>query len=447
MLCATATLVVVAAATPGSTADTEPPILSTVDLATALAGVPSPDGALHDQLVFYENRLAERPGDPVSAQGLARVRMLRFRAYNDTRELEALVRVLDTEGRAENTDEIATSISIGLARHDFTTALAAARRRSDVAPRGDEAAVLDLFDALWASGRHAEARSTLEGATFRTTSVAQLAREARLLDGLGLIDAATARMKRVVQLVDAYAESPVVRAWARVEYATFLSHSGHPEKSLAPLREALNLIEAYPAALEALGWLAYGVDGDIDAAEALFTASLDHGDHLDLLLELRDIALLRGNSHRAMELRERFLAEATRDEETARLYWRPLAQLLAEDDGTLTRALDYAEHDLAQRTDRGALTTHAWILHRMGRDAEARGAVEEALAWGQPEPAVLGVAGEILLADGARWRGRRLLREALQGRAELGPRKARHYETLLRGSAYHRLLLERFATG
>jgi hypothetical protein len=67
----------------------------------------------------------------------------------------------------------------------------------------------------------------------------------------------------------------------------------------------------------------------------------------------------------------------------------------------------------------------------MGDTAAAVADMERAIAWGAPPPPVLRLAGAVFLEAGREREGRRLLRDALTGRAELGPVVAAEIEQML----------------
>lgn len=398
-------------------------VVSDSVLEAVLAATPAPEGFRPDELAFFEGRLADDPADVLARRRLAALHQMRFRVSGDSRELVRGAAHLDRLADRHAGDAALWSMhtSLALARHDFPGALDAAHRRLALGDPADDSGAYGLFDALWASGRYEEARDVLEKLTPERESIVHLSREARLVDGLGAVDRAAETMNRVVELADAWAEPALVRAWARVEHGHFLLHSGSAERSAERFHEALALIPAYPAALEGLASIAYGVDGRLGAAERLYRSALDHGGHLDLYGVLVEIAEATGERTTAEALRATFVARATVDPATERTYRRPLALLLADDPTTRARALELAEADLADRQDRMAWATRGWVLHAMGRSGDAVTDAERALAWGTPTPEVLYRAGMILAGAGQRARGRRLVREALDGRAELGP--------------------------
>lgn len=399
------------------------PVVADADVALLLADAPVAEGIRADELRFFERRLDADPDDGLAQRRLAAVHQMRFRAYGDDGELVRSAALLDVLAERDSSDAGVWSMrtSLALARHEFPTALDAANRRLGLGDPSDDSGTLGFFDALWATGQYAEARSLLESSKPERETMAYLARSARLTDGLGDVASAAATMGRVVELADAYAEPTLVRGWARVEHGHFLLHSGDPAAAATRFDEALSLIPAYPAALEGLASIAYGVDGRMDIAEQLYRASLDHGQHVDLYGVLIEIAEASDDGPAADSLRAAFIARATANPEVERLYRRPLALLFADRDDTRAVALRLAEADLAERQDRMAWATRGWILHQMGRSTEAAADAERALAWGSPEPDVLYRSGLILAAAGDERRGAALVREALEGRAELGP--------------------------
>jgi tetratricopeptide (TPR) repeat protein len=134
---------------------------------------------------------------------------------------------------------------------------------------------------------------------------------------------------------------------------------------------------------------------------------------------------------RARLYRETFLGRATEGARSTRVAWRSPALVLADRSETLGDALRYAELDLAQRADRGAWATRGWILSGLGRHGEAIADAQRALEWGAPEPDVLYRAGFVHLRAGEVRAGRRLLRQALAGSAELGPAVTAEIEAAL----------------
>jgi len=411
------------------------PALDHAELRVAFeAARPDPSGAASegDALAWAERRLAERPDDQVAAGRKLGAHLRRFRATGSRAELDAAAQLVEALGGVEGR-AAASATSLALAEHDFPGARRAARAAHHASDPGDGGGALVRFDALWASGMYDEAAELLPELEGRPASAGWLARVARYRDGQGDVEGARSLMARAVERVDGYAEPAVVRAWARVELGHFSAHSGDPAAAVDAYLDALRLVSGYPPALEGLAWIAWGVDGDAHAAQALFEDALDAGAHADVRLDLAEVYEWRGRNEAARAERERFLAEATADARSLRMYRRPLAVLLAGDEARLEEALAHAEADLALRGDRMAWAVRGDVLARLGRFDEALADAERALAWGSPEPTVLELTGRVNLAAGRTGEARRLLSEALEGSAELGPVTSADIRALLAG--------------
>jgi tetratricopeptide (TPR) repeat protein len=245
-------------------------------------------------------------------------------------------------------------------------------------------------------------------------------------------------MRRVLAKVRAYAEPPAVRAWALVELGHFEHHAGDPRRAVALFLEALDVLPGSPAALEGLAGVVYGVDRNVETAIRLYGAAREHGGHLDLLAVLADLEEERGREERAGALREELMRRATADPRSLRWALRPLAFTLADERGTVCRALAFARRDLADRRDSGSWDALAWTLYRTGDVAAAYEASLEATSWGTPEPGIAYRAGVIAASTGDEERARSMLGVALDGRTELTRAEIRDAERRLAGDARDR---------
>ena len=421
--------------TPSSRAPSEA-IVNSQHLRTALMSRPQERGPLADEVAFYESRLLARGGDdPLAQRRLLSVHHTRYQAFGAKADLSRAEELLETllARYPQDAGLRATEASMSLTRHDFPGALRAARHSVRVAGADASRARLGLFDAQLASGDYVGMLETMapgdDAPTFAT-----IVRRARVRDRVGDLSGSTADMERALELVYAQSQPDVIMAWCLVELAHLEHHGGEPRRAAVHYLEALSRLPGYPAALEGLGWIAWGIDHDPIVAESLFQRAVDHGGHADLLPTLAEIAEVRGAEEAAASYRTRFLAVASGSERRLQLYRRPLALMMAEDVETVAEALSLAERDVAARPDQAGLAVLAWVLHRSGRGAEALRAAKRAVAWGAPEPTTLNLAGRAALGSGDSALGRRLLRKALEGQAELGPVSAEEIRRLLRGA-------------
>ena len=385
-----------------------------------------------DQLEFFGRRLAERGVDRVAARGLGDAYLARFQAYgrdDDLAQAESSVDLLLSR-RPSDPDLWSRRAQIHLARHEFKQAEVAARRAvSAAAPEDAGLYRLRLFDALFALGQH-EAAARLLDLPADQNAFARMVRKARLLDRLGHVVEARDLMRESLTLAEAYAQPVTVLAWNHVELGHFEFHSGNPEAAVTHYREALRIAPGYPAALEGLGWLAYGVDEDAGAARSLFTRALENGGHQDLRLALAEVALFADEPARAQAEISHLQALAAGDEAARRLLAEPLALALSEIRPDV--ALTLSEENVAERRTAESLAVHGWVLHNLGDHEQARDLFDEALAWGAPPPMVFYLAGRQAAEAGKLDEARRWLRTAREGEAELGPRRARQVADMLK---------------
>ncbi|MCA9738959.1 MAG: hypothetical protein R3E98_00450 [Gemmatimonadota bacterium] len=398
----------------------------------ALTSRPPARLTLSDEIDFFQGRLADRGEDRLARTRLFAAYRLRFQAYQQDGDLRAAEEALADLPAAALPGARA---ALDLDRHRFRSAEASAERAL-AAAHGDarEDARRRLFDVYLAVGRYDDAVAQLERTQDRD-GFGYVVRAARLQDRRGDVAGARALQARAVELARTHAEPPAVQAWSLVSLAHLEHHSGHPARAIPLLEEALRLLPGYPAAFEALGWIAYGVDRDLPTARVLFDRAVEGGGHLSLLLTLADIAALEGDDAEAGRIRGRFLTAARADTATTRLYRPALALQLAEHDATVGEALRLAEADLRQRRSAEAVSTYAWVLHRAGRPAAARTLFAEALEWGMPAPAVHLLAGRAAWERGERSRARHLLEYALSAETEIGPADAERIRTLLDGGS------------
>lgn len=404
-------------------------------VAEALSSRPPEPRSLTDEIRHFEARLASRGEERFSRVRLVSGHLLRFRAYGAEDDLRAAERHLEAamEGAPNSPSLLSTRSAVHLLRHEFPRALTTARRANRSFGDFDSGLRLRLFDALWAGGAYEEATGLLELDHDRG-SFDYLVRRARVLDRAGRTEAARDRLRAALKQARAYAQPAPVEAWALVELGHFEHHSGRPDLAVSRYLEALHVLPGSPHAVEGLGWIAYGVDRNLTAAEELFRRAFELGGHLDLLPTIADVAEERGRKGEATRIRDRFVKEATADPRRERAHWRPLSLLLAERPGHRHEAIRYAVMELENRPDPGSWDALAWTLHKAGATPAACRAMERATERGLPEPAVLYHAGVIARGcEGEHWseRSEELLGAALEGQSELGPATIRHIRKLL----------------
>ncbi len=399
-------------------------IIDDETLRTALESSPPERLAMTDAIEFFDRRLEKNPRDPVPLNELVSSYFLRFKAYGRIQDLRLAKKYLGELMEKEPSKSLhyVTLSSIYLSEHLFQDAVRAADRAIDLAgDKRNDAAYLQLFDAFFASGRYEEAHDLLETDHLNSNTFGYQASYARLQDKLGNVERAKASMEKALHQARAFAQPAPVIGWCLIELEHLELHSGNAGKAAERYIEALKLLPGHPAALEGIAWICYAVDVNVSAARRLYQKVLDNGGELDMYLRLVEIDEGLGYKGNADKYRKFFVQQATENPLTVRLYYRPLALLLAERSESRSRALKYAMLDLENRSDSEAYDVLSWVLYQMGNLQAAYEASRKALAWGEPEPVCLYRAGMILLKLGHTRKARNLLSEALESSLELGP--------------------------
>jgi tetratricopeptide (TPR) repeat protein len=218
------------------------------------------------------------------------------------------------------------------------------------------------------------------------------------------------------------------RAWILTHMAHLQAGLGRRDLALTLLEEALVQFPDYHYALAQLGQVRADqgrFDDSLDALRRRYTAAA----HPENLYDLA-VALARaGREAEAREAFARFEKDARAEMDGPDNANRELVFYYADHASRPEEALRLSEREVGRRRDVRTLEAHAWALFRNGRAQEARGPVEEALAVGVKDAALLYRAGVILRAAGDSARAKRYLEESL--RVDSGSEKAGEAKALL----------------
>jgi len=202
------------------------------------------------------------------------------------------------------------------------------------------------------------------------------------------------------------ARDPEPMAWMLVQAAGVFWNEGDLDGALAGVDQALRVVLDYAPALvlEARCRLARNQP---DAATVLLQRALATQPLVETTWLLADARMLAGDPAGAAAAEARVVREGRQADPLM------LGGFLASRDRELPRALHLLEAEHRARPGLAVEDAYAWALHRAGRDAEARAAIDRALAHGTPDPRLLFHAGAIRLAQGDREGGAVLVRRAL----------------------------------
>lgn len=272
-----------------------------------------------------------------------------------------------------------------LGRHEFAAALELARALNARAP--DDVMVYGLLtDAYVELGRYAEAEKACQWMLdLRPANVPAMTRAAYLRELFGDVEGALALMRESLEQTSPSETED--RAW-------MLTQAGHLHLLAGRLEEAGRTVEqalaAFPGYHYALGTLARvrAAQGRHAEAVALLRQRQATAAHPENLYELAEALGRAGDRAEARRAFAAFEKAARAESAGADNANRELIFYYVDHRRRPAEALRIAEGEVARRRDVYTLDAYAWALAANGRLADARRAMDEALAVGVRDPRI-----------------------------------------------------------
>jgi tetratricopeptide (TPR) repeat protein len=336
---------------------------------------------------------------------------------------EALARSIAVEGEG-NFLAFAGLSALAAARHDFDTAKAYAERGLSI---NAYSALLygALGDAELQLGNYDAAFEATQRMVDLSPDTASLTRASYTWELRGELATATDLMQRALD----DAPTPADEAFALVHLGELAFNAGDPEAALTFHVAAL---EAAPSDVAALAGRARAeaASGQVETALDHYAEVVDRAPEPGYILEYADLLRARGRHAEAAAQYELFTTVQRLFADSG-VQPDATAALFEAEHGDPSTALTIAEANLAANPFVDAYDAYAWALHRNGRDAEARAAIERALALGTPSAQFHYHAGVIEHALGDDQAARRHLRSAIDINPFFHPIAARDGQRLL----------------
>jgi tetratricopeptide (TPR) repeat protein len=283
-----------------------------------------------------------------------------------------------------------------LGKHEFAQALQGAQALNDRIP-DDVLTYGFLADANVELGNYAAAEDAVQWMLdLRSGNVPGLTRAAHLRELFGDVEGALELMTMAYQrTVPSEVED---RAWVLTHVAHLELMRGRIDLAEPLLDQALLLFPDYHYALANLARVRLAQDRAQDAVE-LLARRHRNAPHPENLYALGEAQLRAGHPDEARAAFAEFEEKARKEMPNWDNANRDLIFYLVDHAQRPAAALQVAKLESARRRDVFTLEALAWALHANGRHAEARRTIEEALAVGIREPAMLYRAAAI--AEGA----------------------------------------------
>jgi tetratricopeptide (TPR) repeat protein len=366
---------------------------------------------IDDQLSAAEARLAKEPGSPDACVALAAAFMRKARVSADpsyyARAGAAVERAFASD--PSHYEALRAQAWVLLGQHDFRGALAAAERARDRAPDDwwNYGTLTDALVELGDYARAAEAAQRMVDLLPGLPSYTRVAFVRTLLgDRRGAIDALR------LAVAAGSPRDPESVAWTLVHLGYEYFAAGDLGAAAAAHTRALAVLPDYHLALAGLARVR-AAEGRLADAADLYRRAVAEVPAPDVVAALGDVLAASGDvegAERQYALIDYMARVASASGAT---YGRQLALFYADHDRQLPEALRLARQEAAGRGDIYTDDALAWALHKNGRSAEAKRAIERALRLGTRDAALHYHAGMIAAALGRRAAAARHLRRAL----------------------------------
>ncbi|MEU8648238.1 hypothetical protein AB0C91_40860 [Streptomyces sp. NPDC048674] len=321
-------------------------------------------------------KLVPKDAGAWAALGMAYVQQARTTA--DPATYERAEQALKRSLAVQRDDNINAEIGMGAlaaARHDFRTALDWARRATTTDPYSSVAQGV-LADAYTQLGQYPASYKAVQRMNDLRPDAPALARASYTFELRGETDQAVTLMRRSLDAASTTGE----RSFAHTVLSTLALQTGDTRQALQESETGLRNAPRDSALLEARARAEASL-GQTQQAVADFEAAINIAPLPHYLLGLGELQQSLGHKEQA-EAQYAVL----RGQETIRRTGHTPADtdaiLFEADHGNPARAVTMAQEALKTRPFIAIHDAYAWALHRAGRDEEALGQADQALALG-----------------------------------------------------------------
>ncbi|MFD3875106.1 tetratricopeptide repeat protein [Streptomyces sp. NPDC058623] len=354
-------------------------------------------------------RVKRLPKDPTGWAGLGMALVQQARITADPAAYAQAEKALRRSLALEPVENLHAEIGMGAlaaARHQFRDALSWARKAVATSP-ATPASYGVLADAHTQLGQYKEAEEAVQKMADLRPDSSSLARASYTFELRGDTGQAKVLMERALRA----AGTPGERAFAHTHLSSLALDSGDPATALRQAETGLAIAARDAGLLEARA-KARAATGDHEQAVADYTTAIATAPLPQYLLGLGELQQALGHQDRA----EAQYAVLRAQETLRRATGAPAdvdAIYFEADHGAPRQAVTMAEAAVQERPFLAVHDAYAWALHRAGRNEEALGHADEALALGTRSALFLYHRGAIHQALGNGSAARRDLRQAL----------------------------------
>jgi tetratricopeptide (TPR) repeat protein len=372
---------------------------------------------------FYEDRIRKSPDDLEAYTRLAQVYLQLSRQTGEETRFVPLAQERIEQALARNSEDYYARVlhaSLLNILHRFDEARVEAEELVKAYPH-DSAIQGILVDALVELGEYEAAVAASDRLLAMRPGLSAYARASYLRELHGDAPGAIEAMELAVE---AGVPGQEDRGWALMHLGNLYLGQGDLVNAEQIFNGILEEIPGYAQALAGLGHIAH-LEGATESAIAYLDQAYSlepRGAFLELLVEVYAASGDEATSNVYLDRVEAGYREAAEMGENNRMEY---ADFLADRGERLEEALELAEAEIARRPGHlHANETHAWVLHKLGRSAEAIAPIERAMRLNTGDAMVHFRAGHIYRATGDTVTSERHFRKALEANLYIESLKA-----------------------
>lgn len=382
------------------------------------------------RLDFWEKKLKTQPQSSIYKMQVAQLLSERFKIngnINDIHRSDSLLESVLPSKTIRKAPYYRALSANAITRHQFKQAHEYATESLESARHPDQSHLMQ-FDALLELGKSQQAKAVFDKIKTKN-SFDYMIRKARLQDHDGKLNEAIITMEEVAEWCRER-EKKQLLCWTMSNLGDMYGHADRIKDAYQAYLDVLTIDSSYHYALKGIAWIAFSHDKNPEAARSITKYLLERQSSPDLYLLLAEIEAFEGNTERAAQWENKFIA-TTSQPAYGQMYHRYLAEIYLDKPSAMNKSQYYIEKELANRPSASSYALLAQYYLKQGNKQKALETIEERVEGKTFEPDVLYQIGLVYKEAGLVNKARKYLNEAATASFELGPLTSKKIQSSL----------------